>query len=111
MIRTLIFTSAGMTRFVKDVGAMRKKIVAALVLTKILAVPSAFLWAGESLKDNPLVLETDEQSARESLNRVSGQIDTGFASEENTYRSDNHYKPGPFGRQEISEKSRSDQPS
>jgi len=33
------------------------------------------------------------------LNRVSGRIDMGFAPEDNSYHSEHHYKPGPFGRQ------------
>ena len=40
--------------------------------------------------DRLFVVETDEESAAESLNRVSGTIDLGFAAPEYTYQSKNH---------------------
>lgn len=48
------------------------------------------------------VVETDEQSAVESLNRVSGEIDKGFiySSDDASYKSKNQTKPSPFARQE-----------
>ncbi len=67
------------------------------------AKKSTKLWdlnPQESLANNPFVLETDEGSGRESLNRISGQIDMGFSPEGNSYKSENQYKPGPFSRQE-----------
>jgi hypothetical protein len=43
------------------------------------------------------VVETDGDSARESLDRVSGQIDIGFAGSDQSYESENHVpKRGPF---------------
>ncbi len=42
------------------------------------------------------VVETDEESAAESLNRVSGIIDLGFAAPQQTYHSKNHARQGPL---------------
>ena len=58
----------------------------------------------KSLKDQAFVVETDEDSVSDSLDRISGQIDLGFSDPEQSYQSAGHYRPGPFGRQEISEK-------
>lgn len=47
------------------------------------------------------VVETDERSATESLNRVSGQIDPGFTySEGDSYKSENHMGLSPFSAQQ-----------
>jgi hypothetical protein len=48
------------------------------------------------------VVETDEQSAVESLNRVAGEIDKGFvySDDDSSYKSDNQTRPSPFARQE-----------
>ena len=43
------------------------------------------------------VVETDEQSANESLDRISGQFDLGFAMPYQTYESENQRGSGPFG--------------
>jgi hypothetical protein len=51
-----------------------------------------------SLKDDVFVVETSEEDAAESLNRISGNIDRGFSSEDYTYQSEHHYKAGPFGQ-------------
>ena len=56
--------------------------------------------ARKSLKDEIFTVETDETSASESLDRVSGNIDLGFAALDQTYQSTSHYRPGPFGRQD-----------
>ncbi len=58
----------------------------------------------KSLKDQAFVVETDEDSRSESLNRISGQIDLGFTLPDQTYESSSHYRPGPFGREEIKDK-------
>lgn len=51
-----------------------------------------------SLFDEPLyTYETDEEDASESLNRISGHIDTGFSSSDDSYQSKNHYSGGPQG--------------
>ena len=53
----------------------------------------------KSLKDSALTVETDPQSADESINRISGDYDRGYSSSEYSFKSPDHYKPGPFGRQ------------
>ncbi len=51
-----------------------------------------------SLFSEPLyTYETDEESGSESLNRISGHIDTGFSSSDDSYESKNHYTGGPQG--------------
>lgn len=57
----------------------------------------------ESLMNNTFVLETDDQSASESLERISGKIDMGFSAPENSYKSADHYAPGPFGKEKAEE--------
>ena len=57
-----------------------------------------------SLKDQAFVVETDENSQSESLNRISGQYDLGFTLPEQSYESSSHYRPGPFGREESKDK-------
>ena len=49
-----------------------------------------------SLIESLFVIETDEESAQESLNRVSGNIDRGFSSPEQTYQSEHHTKVDPL---------------
>ena len=51
---------------------------------------------GASLKESLFVVETDNDSARQSLDRVSGQIDRGFASPDQTYESEHHKKSAVF---------------
>ncbi len=50
------------------------------------------------------VYETDTQSAADSLNRISGEIDTGFSTGSQSYESDSHYRPGPFGRDSLADR-------
>ena len=52
------------------------------------------------------VVETDTQSAAESLDRVSGKIDMGFSTADQSFASPDHYAPGPFARQQQVEKSK-----
>ena len=61
----------------------------------------------KNLKDESFVVETDETSVSDSLNRISGKIDLGFATPEQTYTSEDHYRAGPFGRAEQQDKSQS----
>ena len=61
----------------------------------------------KSLKDQVFVVETDENSESESLNRISGRIDLGFSLPDQSYNSPDHYRPGPFGREEAIDKSQS----
>ena len=56
-----------------------------------------------SLKDQVLVVESDELDDSESLNRISGDIDLGFSLPEQSYESKDHYRPGPFGREEAND--------
>ncbi|PIU40048.1 MAG: hypothetical protein COT00_03750 [Candidatus Omnitrophica bacterium CG07_land_8_20_14_0_80_50_8] len=51
--------------------------------------------AKESLMTNGYVLESDSETASESLERISGKIDMGFSSPENSFKSDDHYGVGP----------------
>ena len=55
----------------------------------------------KSLKEQAFVVETDDETATDALNRVSGEIDLGFATPDQTYQSENQTKAGPFGRQEA----------
>ncbi len=55
----------------------------------------------DHLRDGSFVLETDEQSASDSLNRISGNIDTGFSAPENSYESQEHAGAGPFEKEKT----------
>ncbi|GEM_PF-3086690 len=55
---------------------------------------------GRAVEDKRFIVETDEESAAESLNRISGDVDRGYALPEQTYQSDHHTKPGAFQRSE-----------
>ena len=59
-----------------------------------------FAVTHKSLKDQAFVIETDEESAAESLNRVSGKIDLGFTTPDQEYEASDQYHPGPFGQQD-----------
>ena len=52
------------------------------------------------------VVETDAQSAAESIDRVSGKIDLGFSTPDQTFDSPDQYAPGPFARQQQAEKNK-----
>ena len=56
---------------------------------------------GKNLMNGVFVLETDQESAAESLERISGKIDTGFSDPENTFKSPDHYASGPFAREKA----------
>ena len=58
-----------------------------------------------SMKDQVFVVESDDDSESESLNRISGQFDLGFSLPEQSFESSDHYRPGPFGREEAADKS------
>lgn len=53
--------------------------------------------------DQAFVVETSEEDLDDGLNRISGNIDRGYASEEYTYKSSSHNKAGPFERQDASD--------
>ena len=49
------------------------------------------------------VVETNEDMASESLDRISGHIDTGFSAPENTYKSEDQKGIGPFAKEKAEE--------
>lgn len=57
----------------------------------------------QSFAQSVYVVETTEEDATASLDRISGDIDRGFAADDYTYDSENHHKAGPFGRQEAAD--------
>ena len=61
------------------------------------------LGTHRSFKDESFVVETDENSVSDSLNRISGNIDLGYSSPDQSYQSGGHYRPGPFGRSDLEE--------
>ena len=60
----------------------------------------------DDLKAGSFIVETDEDSATDSLNRIAGDIDLGFTSEDQEYKSPDHYQPGPFALQNSEEKAK-----
>ena len=50
----------------------------------------------KSLMDESFVVETSDDDVADSLNRISGNIDSGFAPKESTYRAVHHGRSGPF---------------
>ncbi len=52
------------------------------------------------LSDETFVVETSDTDATDSLNRVSGKIESHFAPEENTYKAVHHGRSGPFSMNE-----------
>lgn len=77
---------------------MRKIIIC--LLSILFITPSAYA----SLKNEAFVIETDEESSTDSLNRIAGDIDLGFTDPDQEYQSPDHYRPGPFGHQDAEEK-------
>ena len=61
-----------------------------------------------SLMNNGFVFETNDESASESLERVSGKIDMGFSAPENSYKSGDQYAPGPFSKEKAEVNKQSD---
>ncbi len=55
----------------------------------------------KSLMDESFVVETSDSDATDSLNRISGNIDTGFAPEGSTYQSNHHGRSGPFANNDA----------
>ena|SRR3989338_8858865 len=60
-----------------------------------------FKEPGKSKVSRTFVVETDENTAAESLDRISGQIDLGFLSPKQVFQSPNHYRAGPFSREKT----------
>src|SRR3989338_9215558 len=50
---------------------------------------------------NTFVVQTDENMAAESLERISGDIDSGFLFSKNVFKSPDHYRTGPFSREKA----------
>ncbi|MCG3176301.1 MAG: hypothetical protein MOGMAGMI_01247 [Candidatus Omnitrophica bacterium] len=49
------------------------------------------------------VVETTDEDARMSLDRVSGTSESPYVSGDNTYRSENHYFASPFALSKLNE--------
>ena len=60
--------------------------------------------ARHSLKEHKFMIETDKDTGSDSLNRISGEYETGFSATEQSFDSPDHYRPGPFGREEVMDK-------
>lgn len=89
---TLLFLVGGMF----FCGALTCEISAASDSTM---EPDPFQEYVDSSRRRLFIVETDEDSARSSLDRISGDIDRGFATEEYTYKSRNHGTQGPLEHQ------------
>ena len=63
---------------------------------KIVLLLVAMLYASPVAAFEDFVVETSEDDATDSLNRISGTIDKGFAPEGSTYHSVHHGRSGPF---------------
>ena len=60
----------------------------------------------ETLLNKALVVETDEDTAKDSLNRVSGTVDLGFSAPENSYKTEERPGGGPFEKAKAEERKR-----
>ena len=58
----------------------------------------------KSLMNSTFVFETDQESAAESLERISGKIDMGFSAPEDTYKTEERPGAGPFAKEKAEEK-------
>ena len=63
-----------------------------------------------SLRDSVFSFDSSEDNPSESLNRIAGYIETGKIPKDQAVKSANHYRPGPFGREQaaLAEKARKD---
>lgn len=52
----------------------------------------------ESFSREMFSVSTDDMDPSESLNRIAGQIDNGYASKEQTYRSESHGSANPLDK-------------
>ena len=80
---------------------LRIRLVGLALLTLVVFYPVLVFAELDSsldshLRDALFIVETDENAAAESLNRISGKIDTGFSSPQQSYKSENHRKRGPL---------------
>ena len=58
----------------------------------------------KSLINSTFVLQTDQESAAESLERISGKVDMGFSAPEDTYKTEERPGAGPFAKEKAEEK-------
>ena len=69
------------------------------VITFFLSLSAFIFWFSPLYAAHVMdVVETDEESASDSLNRVAGEIDLGFSKPGQTYQSINHISNGPIER-------------
>ena len=70
------------------------------------------LWAGEpdkSLQDQTFTVETSDEDAAASLNRVSGgDIDLGFSAPHQSYKAEHHGRQGAMSDGELHDRSSSE---
>ena len=77
-----------------------------LILLVLFLVPCVTLRAEDADSKRLFVFETSEESASESLERISGgEYDLGFSAPSQSFDSPDHYTPGPMGRQKSYEQS------
>jgi hypothetical protein len=70
-----------------------------LLSSSVHAEDKDVLGVRRSLMDEVYVVETDEASSADALDRISGDIDLGFSLPEQSYESEGHSKASPFARQ------------
>ncbi len=81
---------------------MRKFFAGCLLSLLLLGLPALSL-ASQSLKDSVVVYETDENTAEDSLERISGHYDLGFSMPSQSYKAESR-KKGPFADDSLPEK-------
>ncbi len=59
--------------------------------------------AAKPLKEDPFAVSSEDLDPAESLDRISGKIDRGFSSPDQSYKSDDQGAPGPFAREKAEE--------
>gem|GEM_PF-4402979 len=75
-----------------------------LIFLTLFSIQCAGLRAEGADSKHLFVFETDEETASESLERVSGgQYDLGFSAPSQSFDSPDHHTPGPMGRQKAYE--------
>ena len=81
-----------------------------LIFLALLYVPCANLRAEEADTRRLFsVVETDEETAFESLERISGgRYDLGFSAPSQSFESTDHYAPGPMARQKAFDQTSND---
>ena len=83
---------------------MKKSVFAAALIFLAASVGAAADSPGpgkKTLQEDVFSVSTEDLDLSESLNRVSGQIDTGYSSPEQSFHSKDHGQAGPFARQKA----------